>query len=360
MNIVLLLTLMFEANANTSQQIQGRFLGNCQSPKWSRNGDQLSFEVNFHDIKKIDLYVNNLNNGSIYQVALQQKASQLDGFGFTLKNQTATIHELTWSPPFIGKYAFSAIGNTGDYDIFLSPNTPLVTGLSADGAPDWSNDGRYILFTSSKTGQGDLYVLDVTNTLAPPLQLSDSPYSSELFASFAPNSKDIVFESHNKNGDSVFVTSVDSKNTRPTPIVENFNGSQTRPSWSPDGSKIAYYGANDSNDGFDLMVVSLGSPPITVAKNVILNHDGPSWLPDSKRLVYVDKDPNSLSPIYISDISSKNFSRTRVPTNTVGNHDTSVVQRNDGSIYLAVSAQGEPTGESREYRKIYIMEISNL
>jgi dipeptidyl aminopeptidase/acylaminoacyl peptidase len=63
--------------------------------------------------------------------------------------------------------------------------------------------------------------------------------------------------------------------------------SQPSPSWSPDGSRLAYWSANTSG-GQDLVVVDAdGSHPVKVASGVIEPTGiGPAWSPDGKTIAY--------------------------------------------------------------------------
>ena len=249
---------------------------------------------------------------------------------------------------------YSASNTQMDFDLYLDRGSALTHAKGADGDPDWSAKGRWMVFTSARTGQGDLYLLDLHRAGTPPVRLTSNPESSELDAVFAPHDDQLLYVTHTDQGDNLYLIS-DLSNPVPEQITR-WSRSQVKPSWSPDGQHIAFYSNHDFVDRTDLYVMRLGSAAYPVALGVVKNQNGPSWTPDGQELVYVLDDDDAFDPVYRVPIANPDQARL-VPTQTVGNGDLDVVLGTDGKVWLAITAQGRVEDPVRDYKRIYIMTL---
>ena len=329
---------------------------NCQSPSWSPDGGRLSWEVNDHEKRTVSTYVYTPGQGPPRRVMPGgRSASSSLTAGFSGSTAPAVAQELSWSPAATGRFVYSAATDSRDYDLFLDTGTPLAVAPGVDGGPSWSPDGKAIVFTSGRSGQGDLYLLDVGALDRPPRLLVSSPTTSEVFASWSPDSRRLVFVSHTEQGDEIQLVS-DLASPSPRALT-SWGHTQTRPRFSPDGAWIAFYSNHLKSDRFDLYVMpSSGGEPKLIASGVVLNSRGPSWTPDSSRLVYVLDDDNRLDPVMSAPLNNPTAAVV-VATGTVGNGDTDVARGTDGKVWLAVAAQGKVGDESRTFKRIYVMEL---
>jgi len=87
-----------------------------------------------------------------------------------------------------------------------------------------------------------------------------------------------------------------------------------RPSWSPDGTRIAF-DANEPGRYGDrqLYVATLGADPSHVTITPLTSGRGtniaPQWSPDGKRLVYQHTDPHNSADLWAIDVASKKTTR---------------------------------------------------
>lgn len=329
---------------------------NCQSPTWSPDGGKLSWEVNDHEKRSIALYIYTPGQGPPRRVMPGGRgASSSLTAGFSTPTASAVAQELSWSPMAVGRFVYSASTDSRDYDLFLDTGTPLAQAPGVDGGATWSPDGKSILFTSGRSGEGDLYLLDVGALDQAPRALVKTAGNAELYAAWSPDSKRVAFVSHNSQGDQLQLIA-DLSAPTPRPLT-SWESTQTRPRFSPDGRWIAFYSNHTRSDRFDLYVIpSAGGEPSLIASGVVMNSRGPSWTPDSAKLVYVLDDDNRLDPIMQSPVGGGGA--MVVPTGTVGNGDTDVVKGTDGKVWLAVAAQGRTGDETRTFKRIYVMELN--
>ena len=353
-----MLLALSAALAQTAQPASPDYPGNCQSPVWSPDGAQLAWEVNYHDKKVVELYVSAFGGTAApRKVVPVNRGQSAMTAGFDTAGTEMVVHEITFAPTAMKRFAYSASGTTQDYDVYIDGAGAIAPAPGADGGGAWSADGKWIVFTSARSGQGDLYLVDVAAVEKPPLKLTGDPTASELFASWAPDSKRLAFVGHTQKGDNIYVIeNVDFPAPRPLTAWEH---TQTHPTWSPDSAMVAFYSNHNDINRYDLYVAPLTGTPTLVATDVIMNGHGPAWTPDSKHLLYVKHDDAHFNPVYAAPIRQPSQARA-LPTGTVGNGDIAVVKRADGQIWLAVAAQGRTGDKVRDFKRIFAMPVSGL
>ena len=195
-----------------------------------------------------------------------------------------------------------------------------------------------IVFVSGRSGNGDLYLMDLATKALTRLTRGGKAY---LYPRWSPDGKKIVMmHGSNENHDIVLISDV----ARPADSHKTLTAWQyddLRPVWSPDGKKIAFYSNyNAQNDPklWSLIVISADGADATggeglaarvVADDVMPDIEaGPAWMPDSSRIVYVKNDRQEYNPLYLVDVNL----RTSLPirTDTKMNHDAACSP--DGTI----------------------------
>jgi Tol biopolymer transport system component len=314
----------------------------------------LAYEANHHDDKRIELFVGRPEPDGFSQVTLGARAggALLEGFA-TTSVAGRVMHELAWAPKAPGIFAFTAINEQRDYDLYVSEGVPLAPAPGADGGPSWSPDGNYLAFTSARTGQGDLYLLDVNAIDAPPRRLTDDPTHSELFPTWSADSELLVYVGHADDGDHLWL--LDGFEGPAVPLT-HFRGLQIRPRFAPSGRMLAFYANQEDPERFDLYVVEAapGAVAVKLVEGVVVDSQGPSFTPDGQRLVYVADDDAAFDPIRM--VPASGGAPVTVALDTVGHGDLAVTERG-GQTYLAYVAQGRRDDAVRDYKRLFLTPL---
>lgn len=199
-----------------------------------------------------------------------------------------------------------------DVYLFEVPGTPpraLTSDPGLDYGPALSPDGRWVVFTSERGGDPDLFGLDLEGGGSPRLLIESSAMEDQ--AAFSPDGQTLAFvSSHAGNAD---VYSIPFLPDRVQPISEAVNLSRHpagdfRPAISPDGTLIAFSSDRDhSSDnanpiartrGGDLYVMSLDGGR---ARRVTTTTDwagSPAWSPNGRELYHYRRSFEGRIPRY--------------------------------------------------------------
>jgi Tol biopolymer transport system component len=147
-----------------------------------------------------------------------------------------------------------------------------LTARSPDDAyPDWSPDGRRIVFASRRAGSWDIYSMDADGTRVARLTRSRR---NESFPSWSPHGERIAFEVERPDGFG------DSHVMRPDGSAVRRVATGAWVTWSPDGKKMAFI-----EDATLFVAKADGSGQVALADADPLN-PGLEWSPDGRRIVF--------------------------------------------------------------------------
>ena len=353
MTLLTLLTLSGTVYAGPTP-LTPRYEGNIQSPQWAPDGSRIAYEVNFYERKTIELYLITAS-GEVEEVLPAARQSSSLTAGFASGDSGQVVHQLSWSPSSLNSYVYSAAGALRDYNLHLKGGTPLAMAPGTDGGPVWSPDGEIIVFTSARTGQGDLYAIPVRAMTEDPVQVTSDPDASELYPAWSPDGKSLAYVGHSNTGDNLYLIE-DIAAADPPRQLTTWQHMQTRPRFSPDGSQIAFYSNHEDSDRFDLWITALSGQQTKVAEDVVMNGRGPVWLPDGSGLLFVADEDDRFDPLYRVKPGE---APVLVPTGTVGNGDFDLTVLSDGNAYLALAAQGTEGGDQRDFMQVYVIPLPN-
>ena len=151
--------------------------------------------------------------------------------------------------------------------------------------------------------------------------------TSDRYPSWSPDGTEIAFASLRDRNYGIYVMDADGGNR--TRLTDN-SGQDRYPSWSPDGTEIAL--TSDRNGNFEIYVMDADGGNQTRLTNNSADDFGPSWSPDGTEIAFAsDRDGNF--EIYVMDADGGN--QTRLTDNR--DYDYSPAWSPDGTEIAFVS-----------------------
>jgi TolB protein len=147
----------------------------------------------------------------------------------------------------------------------------------------FSPDGKTLAFTWSDQNERDtpdIYLLDLASSAL--TRLTDA-YGIDTSPSWSPDGSQIAFVSQRGGSPQIYVMNRDGQNVRRLTFQGNYN--QT-PRWSPRGDLIAFT-ARDERAVFDLFTINVQTGQVSRITQDQGNNSDPSWAPNGRLLIFV-------------------------------------------------------------------------
>ncbi|MBO6575647.1 MAG: PD40 domain-containing protein [Rhodothermales bacterium] len=330
-------SLRFAGEEHLRNIRQLTFGGNNAEAYWSPDGEQLVFQSEWSALTQQgcdQIFVMNADgtprdSGNMYDlVSTDTGRTTCSYFMPDGRVVFASTHGASAECPIApmfgqGRYVWPVFP---EYDIYVADADGqnvelLIGGPGYDAEATVSPDGQYIIFTSTRTGDLELWRYEIaTGDL---LQLTDElGYDGGAF--FSPDSQMIVWRADRPEGEraevyqnllqddlvepselNIFVANIDGSNPRQ---VTNLPGANWAPFFHPSGEKVLF-STNHHVDGgriFDIFMVNLDGTDMKQ-----LTHSGtfdafPMFSPDGTKLVFSSnrngaREPSSDTNVFVAD-----------------------------------------------------------
>ena len=163
-----------------------------------------------------------------------------------------------------------------------SGQSQLSLGADGNSSLTWSPDGKYIAFESVRDGNHEIYTAQITGNAdktysAQDIQRRTTTPADDSFPAWSHDCALLAFSSNRAKQNSYNIYQLDLNDNNVTPITSG-NYKDSSPSWSPDGSKIAFTRKVGDAPGEIYVHVMNSGQDIRLTNNSVNDAD-PSWSP---------------------------------------------------------------------------------
>lgn len=332
-------TLRYEGEDHIRNIRQLTFGGNNAEAYWSFDDKQLVFQSDWDKINPqgcdqifiMNTDGSNLPDGEKYKLVSTGKGRTT--CSYFLKDGRiiyASTHQADAKCPETvmfsgGRYVWPIYKSYNIYIANADGSNPelLIGGESYDAEATVSPDGRYIVFTSTRSGDLELWRYDLQTKEY--LQLTNElGYDGGAF--FSRDSKHIVWRASRPVGEdaenykkllaqgliepkelNIFIADIDGKNVRQ---VTDLPGANWAPFFHPDGKKVLFcsnhHSLNEGGRRFDIFMINLDGTGLKQITNSGIFDAFPMFSYDGKKLVFcsnrnVERKPTRDTNVFIAD-----------------------------------------------------------
>lgn len=360
--IMLLATPALAGPSKVSHKVDG----NCYSPRWSDDGKRFSYEVHNpkEDTKRVFIAP---QGGGKFAPVKPDVGPDVAGFD---EKGPPPVRELAWHPQ--GRaYVYGSTGGRSQMNLYMEGEGCLTCdrsfGYGNKIHPTWSPDGKWLAYAKQANDQGDIYIVDIYNLQNGPKKITDSEDETSYQPRFSPDGKKLLFTRFDpeKSDNDLYILD-DFNDPKSIRQLTTMKGAELNASWSPDGSKVAFFAnyKKKNDKDFDLYVVPSDAKKAKpkkgatrILKNVVKpDRSDPVWTPDGKHLIIVrlnGKKQNPLAWVSVED-SKKNG---LLKADTLLNNDISMFPVGD-AFRLAWTAQAQKKDKKKRWRKVYEQTVT--
>lgn len=255
-----------DLESSARQGVQALILGNIQV-----RGDELILEARLYDVplRKLEL-------GKRFTGRIEDRRKMVHRFGDLVMEKLTNIPGC-----FLTKIAF--VGDSQSKEVFSMDFDgydvkQMTRTATINLSPEWSPDGRSLLFMSYLNRNPDLWVLDLPSTRIQPISQRPGINASPRYS---PDGNFIALSMSFEGTPKIYILSNQGQMIK---RLTSGRGNDISPTWSPDGATIAYVSDQAGSPQLYVVPVNSGQPRrITFQSNY--NTD-PDWSPRGDLLAF--------------------------------------------------------------------------
>ena len=201
---------------------------------------------------------------------------------------------------------------TGEPEVFIlnleSGESELLipNGIGMSFAPRFSPDGRSVVLSLTSSGNTDIHIINLATGVRRQVTTS---LAIDTAPSFSPDGDRIVFESDRSGRKQLYVLDLDGG--RPARISRG-EGQYGTPVWSPRGDQIAFTKINRGRFHIGVMRVD-GTRERLLTESFL--DEGPTWSPNGRVLMFFreSRGRDGAPSIYSVDLTGRNLQPVATP-----------------------------------------------
>jgi TolB protein len=239
--------------------------------------------------------INGIAESKIYFVSSRGGTKEIWVMDYDGQNQHAVTHlgTISLSPrvsPDNTRVAFASLGRGGwairMYSVELGRmvNFPAGVGGGSNQSPAWSGNGAKVAFSSSRSGESEIWVADAGGANPHRITSSRGP---NVAPAWNPRTNAQLAWANGHTGLPQIYT-MDQDGTNVQRLTDG--GYAVSPSWSPNGQFLTFswnrkYGPG-APGGYDIYVMDIASKRWLQLTHEAGSNDFPSWAPDNRHIVF--------------------------------------------------------------------------
>jgi TolB protein len=286
---------LFDTGNQANPQVLGKQYSDAASQDAAR-----SIAHQFADaiIYRLGGGINGIAETKIYFVSSRSGTKEIWAMDYDGANQHQVTHlgSISLSPrisPDNSRIAFASLGKLGwsvrmySLELGRMVNFPAGTASGSDQSPAWSADGAKVAFSSSRSGEPEIWVADSSGANPRRVTSVSGPNVSPVWN--PRTGSELAWVSGRTGEPQIYTMSQDGSNTQRM----TDGGYAVSPSWSPNGQLLSFswnrkYGPGDPG-GQDIYVMDIASKRWLQVTHEAGSNDFPSWAPDGRHIVFERK-----------------------------------------------------------------------
>jgi TolB protein len=283
---------LFDTNNTTNPQVLGKQYNEAASEDMARTiAHRFADEI----ITRLGGGVNGIAETKIYFVSTRSGSKEIWAMDYDGQNQHQITHlgSISLSPrisPDNSRIAFSTLGRDGwairmySLDLGRMVNFPGGSAGGSNLSPAWSSDGMKLAFSSSRSGDSEIWAVDTSGSNLHRVTSLAGPNVAPVWN--PRTNAQLAFVGGRTGEPQIYTMDQDGSNVQR--ITDS--GYAVSPSWSPSGGLLTFswnrkYGPGDPG-GQDIYVFELATMHWLQVTHESGSNDFPSWAPDTRHIVF--------------------------------------------------------------------------